>query len=181
MKRLLFASLIVLANVGLTFACDKDSEKAPSKAVLIEEDTRTKEEIEFLADDNSPKMYTMKDAKLVGKIKNLPVACWQGKNMFADPRARRLAMLLKDKAIMAAMDSYEPYPDVDQFGPKLLLDTSDYLPNGKTVFIRVESFKFAGQDGVLEESSTYNDVVKILDRYNTNPQVKTWEASKAIK
>lgn len=131
----------------------------------------TKEELEFLAD--GPRLYSMDDAIKVGKLKGLPVVCWQGENIFADARARRLATLLKDVTVMAAMPSDPKNPAYDEFNPRVVFDTQAYDRAGKTYFVRVENFKFVGDAGVKEESdTTAHKILQILERYERNPKGK---------
>lgn len=81
-------TLVALAAFGLT---------------AVAQDPVTPAEQEFLK--NGPKLYTMADALKKSEETGLPVACWMGRHLFADPGARAFSKRMAATTIQAAMDS----------------------------------------------------------------------------
>ena len=117
-------SLAVVAAFGLTAAG---------------QDRTTPAEAAFLK--NGPKLYTMADALKQSEKTGLPVVCWMGKHLFANPEARRLSSELGETTIQAAMDT--DGTEFDRVGFRVKFSDNNYA-DGKTFYIPLARFGDAG-------------------------------------
>jgi hypothetical protein len=145
---------LALAFALVSRAEDGSKDKYGKEALQAEKD--------FIADPDSPKLYTMEDALELNKKTGKPVLCWMGEHAFADFNVRKLSMELKDTTIQASMKS--DGTAYDQFNPRVKFDTQQYVEGGKTYYLRAENFKFSdGANPVAVEKTTRYRILSWFD------------------
>ncbi len=89
-----------------------------------------------------PKLYKMDEALKVSKQTGKPVVCWMGKDLFANPEARKLSLELGETTIQAAMDT--DGTEFDKLGFRVKFSSNNYTDNAKIYNIRMSNFAKKG-------------------------------------